>query len=321
MDGANPEQPASDRRMTSAVELSTADVASLESCEKEEIVRQFKNSLYVVREGRSELDVPELEYTPLNTHTHEARLLRLHPTDDVTKHVRCNVETYLVTDLPPFIAIQNARGYRRLEEAIEVDGRALLISAALERFLRYLRTRISTPTWIWVRYACVLEFDRQEQSTYWTREFSDKMYAMASEVLDMHDVNSRLIENDYFEKVVDSRYTNWMKEWYGRPDQIVLPRICPVRLGTRPSNEAPTMEYQYMPLDMIANEIRIICVMPAQDTAAPIVMHVAHCPIKCEVTYIALSCKSFMLSPHNLETDHVHLQIDGAQTLHQSTSS
>lgn len=43
-----------------------------------------------------------------------------------------------------------------------------------------------------------------------------------------------------------------------------------------------------MPLDMVADEIRIVCVMPADDEAAPIVMHVAHCPVKCEVTYIAM---------------------------------
>lgn len=293
MDGTNHQQLASGPRTASAVELSTTNVASIKSCGEKEIVRQFNNSLYVRGEETSKLVVSKLEYTPLNTHTHEARLLRLHPTDDVTKHVRCNVETYLVTDLPPFIAIKNARGYRKFEEAIEVDGQALLISVALERFLRYLRTRISKPTCIWVRYACVIELDPQEQSTYWTREFSDKMYAMAAQTFDMHDINSCLIDNGYFEKVVDTRYASWKKEWYGTPDQMVLPRVCPVRLGTRPSNEAPTMEYQYMPLDMIANEIRIICIMPAQDTAAPIVMHVAHCPIKCEVTYIALSCKSF----------------------------
>jgi hypothetical protein len=118
------------------------------------------------------------------------------------------------------------------------------------------------------------------------------MYAAASVKFDMHEINSRLIENGYFEKVVDSRYRTWKKKWYGHPDEVVLPRVCPVRLGTKPDNESLTMQHRYMPLDMVADEIRIVCVMPAEHETAPIIMHVAHCPIKCEVTYIALSCMS-----------------------------
>ena len=293
MDTTEDKRTASSSQMESTIELSTTDVASAQSCGTEERIRQFNNSLYVRGQASSKLIIPVIDYTPLSTDFHQARLLRLHPTDDVSKHICCNLEVHPLTSLPPFIAVQNARGYRDFEEAIEINGKARLISVALERFLRYLRTRIKKPTRIWVRYACVLEFNLQEQKTYWTREFSDQMYALASEVFDMHQVNNRLIENGYFEKVVDSRYSQWDKKWLGRPNEVVLPQVCPVRLGTRPDNDAPTMEYQYMPLDIFADEIRIVCIMPAEDMTAPIVVHVAHCPIKCEVTYIALSCKSY----------------------------
>jgi hypothetical protein len=121
------------------------------------------------------------------------------------------------------------------------------------------------------------------------------MYALASEVVNMHATTSQLIEKGYFEKVVDSRYSTWRKEWDGGAGEIVLPSVCPIRLGTRASIEAPTMDYQYMPLDAITDEIRIMCIMPAEDLDAPIVVHVAHCPIKCEVTYVALSCKPYIL--------------------------
>ena len=282
--------------MAPEIELVDADVALLASCDSSQQLRHFENNLYVRGEKESKFVVPRLEYTPMNNEQSEARMLRLHPTSDVSQHVRCELKFHSLSRMPPFIAIQNARGYRNIEEAIEVEHagtrHALVISAALERFLRYLRNRIREPTYIWVRYACVLEFNLQEQQTYWTREFSDKMYAAASRTFDMHDINSRLIENGYFQKVVDSRYCTWKKEWYGHPDEMVLPRVCPVRLGTKPDNESPTMQYRYMPLDMVADEIRIICVMPAEDETAPIIMHVAHCPIKCEVTYIALSCMS-----------------------------
>lgn len=208
-----------------------------------------------------------------------------------------------MSQLPPFIAVQNARGYRKIEEAIEVvhagTRHALLMSAALERFLPYLRTRIEEPTYIWVRYACVLEFNLQEQQTYWTREFSDKMYAAASKVFDMHDVNNSLVDNGYLGRVISPGHGSWKNEWYGSPNEMVLPQICPVRLGTKANNESSSTQYRYMPLDIVADEIRIICVLPAEDEFASIVMHVAHCPIKCGVTYIALSCTSYNPSCEN----------------------
>jgi len=231
-------------------------------------------------------------FSPLDPDSDEARLLLLHPTPSVADHVRCNLETHPAIDLPSFVAIKNARGYRFMKDVIEVNERALRVSIALERFLRYLQTRIKEPTRIWVRHVCVVESDPQEQKKYWTREFSDIMYAMASEVFDMHEINSRLVENGYFGRVAEIGYQKWVKEWYPMPEESIPPSVFPIRLGTEASHEVPTAEFQYMPLDMIADEIRILCIMPSEDRSAPIVIHLAHCPIKCEVHFVALSCKS-----------------------------
>jgi hypothetical protein len=135
----------------------------------EEPLRQFKNTLYRTSEESSDLTVPEYEYTSLSTDPQEVRLLKLYPTDDLSAHVSCSIETYNLASVPAFVAINNARGYRHLREPIEADGYALFITVALERFLRYYRTKSTQPVLLWVRYACVLEFDPQEQKTYWTR--------------------------------------------------------------------------------------------------------------------------------------------------------
>lgn len=256
------------------------------------VAREFENDLYSKdTDGTADLAVPLIEYPTLRLEPREARLLVLHPTENAAEHVRCSLETHAITELPSYVAIKNARGYRNFQEVIQVDEEALPISIALERFLRYFRTKIRQPTRIWVRYACVVEFNKQEQKAYWTREFSDFMYEQASEVLDMHETNSRLIESGYFLRIINVNSMKRSKEWYGVPDEVVLPRVCPIRLGTSPNSEAPTMDYQYMPIDMVADEIRIMCVMSAEDVHAPIVIHVAHCPINSEVHYIALSCK------------------------------
>lgn len=253
---------------------------------------KVENSLYIRGDGdngNDRLTVPRFEYTPLDSQSDEARLLVMHPAENSAKHVRCDVETHPLSNLPPFVAIKNARGYRETSDVIEANGQALIISIALERFFRYLRTKIKEPTRIWVRYACVVEYDPEEQKKYWTREFSDKMYAKAVEVFDMHEINSRLVEKSYFPRVI--AYTSWKKQWYTGPTEVVLPTVCPIRLGTKASIEEPTLKYEYMPLDMIADEIRIMCIMPSNDASARIVIHAAHCPIKCEVKFIALSCK------------------------------
>jgi hypothetical protein len=225
---------------------------------------------------------------PLNVEQPQAPLFKL------------DLEIHTVSRLPPFLAIENARGYRNVEKAIEIvhagTRNALITSAALERFLRYLRTRIEEPTYLWVHYACVLESNLQEQQRYWTRGFSNGMYAAAPIIFNTHDVNNRLFEIGYFERVVVAGNRRRKKEWYGRSNEILSPRICPVRLGTRPDIESPSMEYRYMPLNMVADEVRMICVMPAEDEFAPLSMHVAHVPIRCDVTYIALSCMSLVIS-------------------------
>lgn len=287
--------------MASILQSKSSLLGQPETCGIEGTIRQFNNKLYTQGEEFSELTVPEYDFTPLNTDPKQVRLLRLHPATDPTTHVHCNLEIYGLTELPSFVAIHNARGYRNIKEPIEVDGRVLFISVALERFLRYLQTKIDKAILIWVRYACVVELNAKEQETYWTRDFSDAMYARASEVIDMHEINNHLIGNGYFETVHDSRYSRWKKQWSGSDDEMILPRICPVRLGTKPNIEAPSEDYRYMPLDMVTDEIRVINIMPAEDATAPIVIHVAHCPIRCEASYIALSCEL------HLSLDHVFI--------------
>lgn len=117
------------------------------------------------------------------------------------------------------------------------------------------------------------------------------MYTQACEVFDMHETNNRLVESGYFSRVVSRSRFEQHKKWYGFPDQLVVPRVFSIRLGTNASFDEPTIDFQYMPLDMVADEIRIMCIMPAQDAHAPIVIHVAHCPINTDEHYIALSCK------------------------------
>lgn len=250
-------------------------------------------SLWTLGEdGCRHLTIPQFEYGPLDHEGDEQRFLVLHPyagnKDDVAAPVSCGLEAVPLFDAEPFIAVNNARGYRLLQEAIILDGRALLISAALERFLRHFR-RSDQDVRLWIRYICVDQPDAEERARYWTRDFCDTMYALATEVVDMSETVSSLVDQGVIEKVTDSRYLSWSKEWYDVPDQVILPTVYPIRLGKQCSNESPTDDYEYLPLDIVADEIRVLVLTPSQDRSAPIICHVGHCPLHCDVTFMALS--------------------------------
>jgi Heterokaryon incompatibility protein (HET) len=122
-------------------------------------------SLFTVNEeGFREATLPAYEYSPLKDD------LILHPCSgdkaDPANHVKCDFNVRPLSSAEPYIAVKNARGYRKLQELIELDGKSLLVSAALERFLRHYR-RSDQPVRLWVRYICLHKPDDHERERYW----------------------------------------------------------------------------------------------------------------------------------------------------------
>jgi hypothetical protein len=50
------------------------------------------------------------------------------------------------------------------------------------------------------------------------------------------------------------------KEWNSMPQDFPLPQVYPIKLGSIPLMENPVDDYQYLPPDVVANEIRIIVI-------------------------------------------------------------
>ena len=174
-------------------------------------------------------------------------------------------------------SVQNAKGYRFLEVPIEVDGTGMIISAILKRFLKHYRATTKEPTRLWIRHICVDQHNthaRHERALFWTRDWSDNMYAMATEVIDMNASNADLVDRGIVQQVHDRRYAEWNKELFRRLDKITLPKVYPIRLGAvmkYPRLEAPVADYRYSPLDTVANEVRIVVLVPSADPLTPIV--------------------------------------------------
>lgn len=245
--------------------------------------------------GFRRVNIPYYEYDTLDPDAEVARFIVLEPCsgdkEDHRNYVRCRFEVQHLARADGYIAIRNARGYRLLQEVIELDSKALLIPAALEKFLRHFR-RSDSPVRLWTRYLCVNEGNSVERLRYWTRSFADRMYERAKSVIDMHSFLSDLQNQGVFDRVIDSRYREWTKVWdvWDEPrKEYPLPKVFPIRLGKNPSNENPTDDYEYLPLDRVADETRIIVVATNKDSEAPLVLHLAHSPVNCEIAYHALS--------------------------------
>ncbi|WYZ40013.1 hypothetical protein EsH8_IV_000354 [Colletotrichum jinshuiense] len=247
-------------------------------------------------QGYWELDVPPYEHQPLDDDVQEQRFLILHPCPGNKKaagnHVRCSIEVRPLATAGPFIAVKDSRGYRLVQDAIEIDGKGLVIPAAVEVFLRHFRGH-HAPVTLWIRHICLLEFGPNAEKRYWTRGFLDSMYARATQVVSMTEFVTDLVERGIVERRTDSRYSAWNKTWHyldDKPRDFTLPTVYPIKLGKAlPSNERPVTKHDYVPLDMLVGEIRVIVVVPAENDDAPIVAHLAHCPLVCEVVYHALS--------------------------------
>ncbi|OAP61966.1 hypothetical protein AYL99_04169 [Fonsecaea erecta] len=232
------------------------------------------------------------QYGHLDLENEELRFLVLQPRPDgagLDGLVSCTMETQPLGSADPFIAVRNARGYRLLQELILVDGKCLMVSVALERFLRHFSPPGDKAVRLWIRYICVDQENPNEMDRYWTRQFQDKMYEMAESVVDMQRFLRDLMDRQVFERVIDSRYSKWTKNWHEMPEKWPLPQVFPIRLGTKPSAEQPTQTYQYVPLDTVADETRIIVIAPNEDKQAPLSLYLAHCPLASDVRYHALS--------------------------------
>ncbi|KXH50096.1 hypothetical protein CSAL01_08960 [Colletotrichum salicis] len=241
-------------------------------------MRNFVNSLHRDREDCWELDVPAYEHPPIDRDTQEHRFLILHPCpgdkSDPQNHVRCSIEVRPLANAGPFIAVRDGRGYRLLQDAIEIDGKGPVVPASVEVFLRYFRGH-RLPVTLWIRHICLREFSSgEEKKWYWTRDFLDSMDSKA---------------------IMQDKYRAWDKTWHyigdesQPPRKFTLPTVYPIKLGKSPPSVAPVTNHDYVPLDTLVDEIRMLIVTPSEDRDAQVMTHLAHCPMVCEVVYHALA--------------------------------
>ena len=238
-----------------------------------------------------QLRVPEYEFTPLDTSADQMRFLVLRPCpgdlNDEVNHVVCTFELHSLSETPEFTAVVNSRGYLRLQEAIEVDGKALLVPVALERFLRHFR-KPREPVRLWIRQLCLFELDPAEKERYYNWTFVETMYNSAKSHADMKAFLIDLLDQGRIDTLTDARYATYTKSW-NEMSEPKLPSYFPKRLETRYTTTPPWNDFQYVDLDPVAKEMRVAILQKAGDPTDPLMVSLAHAPSHSAGTYIAVS--------------------------------
>lgn len=240
----------------------------------------------------------QYEMSELDVESGEQRFVDLLPCngdkEDENNHVRCVIHKLKPSEAGPYVAIRNARGYRLMQDAIEIDGKMALISQALQVFLRQFRRRNRTIR-LWTRHLCLRPSD-EEKERYWTRPFVESMYNSATEVVDMSVYNSDLLDHNVVQYYVDSEFTSWRKEWtfteQNNAGSQPLPMVYPIWLGMKGSDTDPSEKFRYVPLDRVAAEIRLVIIdsIPeGGDQSSPLRLYLAHQPLHSGIRFLALS--------------------------------
>lgn len=93
----------------------------------------------------------------------------------------------------------------------------------------------------------------------------------------------------------------WKEPWRDVNGAASLPRHFPVRFGQYLGPDHPPLPYRYLPLDIVAGEIRLLVLSPAKNITDPLVGALAHEPLYSSVVY---ECLSYTWGDPAVEPDH-----------------
>jgi hypothetical protein len=92
------------------------------------------------------------------------------------------------------------------------------------------------------------------------------------------------------------QFTLRPKDWTNVAREAKLPTYYPIPWRTfteqqikGKESDLPVVPYRYLPLDMVAEEIRLVVLLPSEDPSAPLVAHLAHESLYGPAAYQCLS--------------------------------
>lgn len=232
------------------------------------------------------LDEPsDFSHQPIQANSCEFRVLNLLPHHG-------NPSSPLIADLETcslylhncYIAVRNSRGNPALTGSIMVNSKIHKISKNLEVFLRHMRL-FDLVRCLWIREICVNKDDEEENRSCFNFRFQKIVEDCSCGIVLLDRVMETLADHGLLQKQFTPRAKAWDSAYAGGP----LPQHHPVHLGRMFPDEEQKFTYKYLPLDLMADEVRLIVIQPAADRDAPLIANLAHEPMHGAISYEALS--------------------------------
>ncbi|KAF2740130.1 hypothetical protein EJ04DRAFT_559155 [Polyplosphaeria fusca] len=159
---------------------------------------------------------------------------------------------------------------------------------AQQVFPRNIRMNTETPL-IWIRELCLNRDDAEERQLQFHEHQEAWTFSYSCRMLNMDD----FMEHEAYEEAVRlaPRITGRTKLWLSDAETIQLkplPRHNPIKLGQWRGTGHPPLPFEYLPLDIVAREIRLVVLQPTKEIGDPLVAHLAHEPLHNEPTYECL---------------------------------
>lgn len=227
---------------------------------------------------------PVFEYSPLNIDSQEMRFLILNPHNGNKKGpLKCSISSEPLSKCKPYTYVINTRGNPLAALGFLIDGRVKSVSRNIVTFLDHIQSRTDTQR-LWFRDVCLNHQDPDEKARYWNREWMDVMIRHAEKVIDLSEVIAGLWDKGELPRPFTPKPKDWnsTKEPKGTKHH-------PAPLHMQKGWVEPPPPHEYLPLDYVCDEFRLVALSKADHYNDPLRALLAYSVMHDDVTYHCLS--------------------------------
>ena len=199
------------------------------------------------------------------------------------------IDASLTDDHYCYIAVRNTRGHPKHTTQMIINGQKKTISKNVEVFLRNIRTE-KTCFLLYIREVCVNRDDPKEVGTFLNALRERYIFDKSCCMLNMDDfMEEEVVVEASKLAPKQARTKNWAdvtRNISSAPGSAEFPTHSPIRLGSLTTPKSP---YSYLPLDIVAGEIRLLALLPAATKSEPLEANLAHEALYGPCAYACLS--------------------------------
>ncbi|TVY24436.1 Heterokaryon incompatibility protein 6,OR allele [Lachnellula hyalina] len=231
-----------------------------------------------------EKEAPFFEYSPLNIDTQEMRFLILKPHHGNTKSpLDCSISSEQLSKCKPYTYVINTRGNPLSTLGLFIDGHAKPVTRNIVIFLDHIQSKNDAER-LWFRDVCLNHQDPEEKDRYWNQEWMDTMIQHAEKVIDLSEVIAGLWDKGELPRPFPPKPKDW-----NRTREPKGTNHHPVPLHMQKGWVEPPPPHEYLPLDYVCDEFRLVTLWKADNYNDPLRASLAYSVMHSNVTYHCLS--------------------------------